>query len=46
MNPDLGKLLTDILISIDAIEMHLQNIPTLSVYKNDLKTMDAVERRL
>lgn len=46
MNPEVNKLLFDIQDSINVIEKHLQNVSGLSTYKNDLKTIDAVERRL
>jgi uncharacterized protein with HEPN domain len=46
MNLEVKKLLQDILDSIVIIESHLQNIPSLSIYIKDVKTMDAVERLL
>ena len=46
MSPETGKLLLDVLKSIDMIEVHLQNAPTLSAYKNNTMIIDAVERRL
>ena len=46
MSPEIKKLLLDILKSIEIIELRVQNFSTLAAYKNDLKTIDAVERRL
>lgn len=46
MNPDVLKYMYDIQDSINIIESHLSSIPSLIVYKNELKTIDAVERRL
>jgi len=46
MSPEIGKLLTDILKSIDTIEAHLQNVLSLSVYRDNIMVKDAVERRL
>lgn len=46
MNLDILKLLQDIFDSVELIESHLQNTATLSIYRNDFKTIDAVERRL
>jgi uncharacterized protein with HEPN domain len=46
MNLEVKKLLKDIFDSIIIIESHFQNIPTLLAYTNDIKTVDAVERRL
>ncbi len=46
MSPEISKLLNDIFKSICVIEDHLQNISTLNAYSNDIKTVDAVERRL
>ena len=46
MNREIAKSIQDIFDCIVLIENHLQNIPTLSAYKNDIKTIDAVERRL
>lgn len=46
MNPDILKYLEDINLSIQAIEDHVSNVPTLREYESDLKTIDAVERRL
>jgi uncharacterized protein with HEPN domain len=46
MNPEVKKLIQDIFDSIVIVEAHLQNVPGLSVYKEDIKTVDAVERRL
>ena len=46
MSPEIKKLLLDILKSIEIIELRVQNFSTLAAYKIDLKTIDAVERRL
>ncbi len=46
MNPDIKKYLFDIVDSIGLIEQHLENITAFAAYKNDAKTIDAVERRL
>jgi uncharacterized protein with HEPN domain len=46
MNPDIKKYLFDSIDSIEIIESHLKNIKDLSAYKADIKTIDAVERRL
>lgn len=46
MNPDLGKYFEDIILSINAIEHHIQNLNTLSDYQDDITVIDAVERRL
>lgn len=46
MSREVKKLTQDIYDSIVLIEAHLQNIPSLSAYVEDLKTIDAVERRL
>jgi uncharacterized protein with HEPN domain len=46
MDKDISKYLEDVRQSIDLIESHLMNIDSLNVYENDLKTIDAVERRL
>jgi uncharacterized protein with HEPN domain len=46
MNAEINKYLLDISVSIGVIEQHLANIHSLSDYKNDIKTIDAVERRL
>jgi len=46
MNHEVIKLIQDIFDSIVIIEVHLNNIPTLAIYKEDIKTVDAVERRL
>ena len=46
MNREVGKYLLDIIASIKLIEQHLMEVPTLSDYKNSIKTIDAVERRL
>ncbi len=46
MNRELTKLIQDMFDCIVIIESHLQNITTFSAYKNDTKTVDAVERRL
>ena len=46
MNPEISKLLNDIFKSICVIEGHLGNISTVTAYSNDIKTIDAVERRL
>ncbi|OJW83242.1 MAG: hypothetical protein BGO69_19230 [Bacteroidetes bacterium 46-16] len=46
MNPEVLKFLYDIYQSINAIESYLVGIETPAGYKNDSKTIDAVERRL
>lgn len=46
MTDEVYKYLFDILDSIEILEVHITNINSLSDYKNDLKTIDAVERRL
>jgi uncharacterized protein with HEPN domain len=46
MLPDVLKYLFDIQESIIAIESYLSTVPDLSTYKNEFKTIDAVERRL
>jgi len=46
MSRDINKLLQDILDSIVLIESYFEQVPSLTAYQNDLKTIDAVERRL
>lgn len=46
MDNQIEKYLFDVLESIDIIEKHVSGIDSLSAYQNDLKTIDAVERRL
>ena len=46
MDPEVRKYLSDISDSIGIIELHLAAIPDLSSYKKDIKTADAVMRRL
>ncbi len=46
MVADPAKYLFDILDCIKVIEAHTANIRSLSEYEKDLKTIDAVERRL
>ena len=46
MNPEVRKYLFDIANAIKIIEAHLYEISGLSLYKESLKTKDAVERRL
>ena len=46
MDKEIEKYLFDVLESIDIIKKHVSGIDTLSAYQNDLKTIDAVERRL
>ncbi len=46
MNPDIKKYVDDILFSIFTIEKYVENIPSLSEYELDQKTIDSVERRL
>jgi len=46
MSRKINKLLTDILKSIETIDAHLQNVLTLSIYKDNIMVNDAVERRL
>ena len=40
------KYLFDILRSIELIEQHLAGVPNLTAYEQDIKTQDAVERRM
>ena len=40
------KYLEDILLSINAIELHLKDVHSLTDYENNLTVRDAVERRL
>ena len=40
------KYLFDILQSIQLIEDHIKDVPDLETYVSDIKTQDAVERRL
>lgn len=46
MKHEVEKLLYDILESISIIETYIAETPDLSTYKLDVKTIDAVERRL
>ncbi len=46
MNRDVVKLIQDVLDRIALIESHLEHITTFSDYNSDIKTVDAVERRL
>ena len=46
MEADIYKYLYDILYSVNIIEEHTSGIASFSAYENDLKTIDAVERRL
>lgn len=46
MNVDIKKHLEDILLSIDAIEVHIQHVTSLVEYENNITVADAVERRL
>jgi len=46
MNPEIPKFLFDILESISTIESYLESVKDLHTYKNDKKTIDAIERRL
>ncbi len=46
MRREVSKLLSDIYKSINVIESHLQDVTTLSAYKDNLLVIDAVERRL
>lgn len=46
MPPEILKYLFDIQESIGIIEAHLQTVPDLTTYKTEIKTIDAVERRL
>lgn len=46
MKPEVHKYLYDIQDSIEIIESHLSGINQLNDYKQDIKTIDAIERRL
>ncbi len=46
MNPEQYKFLYDISDSIGAIESYLTGVKSVGDYKQDHKTIDAVERRL
>ena len=46
METEIYKYLFDIVDSVEIIETHILNIESASDYGNDLKTIDAVERRL
>ena len=46
MNPEINKYLLDIVSSINLVEQHLADIDNLPDYRNNIKTIDAVERRL
>lgn len=46
MTDEVYKYLFDILDSIEILEVHVSHISSLADYTNDLKTIDAVERRL
>ncbi len=46
MSLEIKKLLKDVFDSIILIKSYFQNIDSLSAYSSDLKTVDAVERRL
>jgi uncharacterized protein with HEPN domain len=46
MSHDILKLIVDIFDSIELIEEYFRDIPNLSSYEKDKKTIDAVERRL
>jgi uncharacterized protein with HEPN domain len=46
MSIDIKKYLEDILLSINAIEIHIQQVSTLEEYENNITVTDAVERRL
>lgn len=46
MRDEAYKFLSDIAESVKIIEGHVANITSLSEYEKDLKTIDAVERRL
>jgi uncharacterized protein with HEPN domain len=46
MDLEVKKFLQDILDSISLIENYLQSLSSLADYQNDLKSIDAVERRL
>ena len=46
MNPEIVKFLRDVKDSIGVIDQHLKNTPDFSAYENDIKTQDAVLRRL
>lgn len=46
MKPEVLKYLYDIKESIDLVESHLSGIEQLAAYREDKKTIDAIERRL
>lgn len=46
MKHNLNKLLEDVRFSISAVEQHIEDIESFDEYRNSLKTIDAVERRL
>ena len=46
MSPEARKFLHDIVESIDIVESYLCTVAQFEDYKGDLKTIDAVERRL
>ena len=46
MNHSISKFLFDIIDSIEVIEKYLESVTELSSYRKDIKTIDAVERRL
>ena len=46
MKPEIEKILTDILDSIDKIEYHLKGIESITEFSKNITVSDAVERRL
>jgi uncharacterized protein with HEPN domain len=46
MKPDIFKFLEDIRLSINILEEHINTVESLDAYSKDLKSIDAVERRL
>ena len=46
MSIDIKKYLEDILLSINAIEIHVQQVNSIQEYENNITVTDAVERRL
>jgi uncharacterized protein with HEPN domain len=46
MSTDIKKFLEDILLSINAIEIHIQQVNNLQEYESNITVTDAVERRL
>lgn len=46
MSIEIKKFLEDILLSINAIEIHTQQVSSLPAYSSNITVVDAVERRL